>query len=242
MSLVGCLVENLPEDIIKLILNIISPSSYICLLNTSKLFRCTKRTFDKHEIINDAIKCPKIGIYILNLGFHYKAEPIFTLYDFIDNYDLFVTAYNTGTKFDFDRTVKEAILNNKFEVADFLSREYNDYNKFFKYACEYYQIGMIERNIKFANVKYLYTFGKERLCLNLLELLNKYYKDVIYSIVINDTDLIFKIINSGSFSLLKWTENIYPDIKNKKYICSALKTRNNFELLSYCKDNGYKQD
>lgn len=232
---------ELPDDILKIILTHVVQSAYICLLNTCKVFRLIKRTFKIHEIIEDSFTYPPVGIYLLNLGFHYQIVPKYKLLDLLQDFNLFVTACKTGTKFEYDETLGQAIKYDKFEIADYLTKRSNDYDTFFKYACQYYKFDMIEKNIKYINdIDSIYRFAKRNCCTRILGLLSTHYKDKIYNLVSKDGDLLVRIIVKGNLDLLKWTENIYPNIKNNKSLYNGFVRKNHQELVSYCQNNGYK--
>src|SRR5690606_8874891 len=105
-------------------------------------------TFKLHQIIEDSFKYPNVAIYLLNIGFDYKKIVTTNkLTDLFKNTDLFIMVCNTGTMFDNEEILKDSIRYDKFEIANYLAKKNNDYDKFFRYSCQYYKFDMIEKNI-----------------------------------------------------------------------------------------------
>lgn len=137
------MLDILPSDIIKLILSIVTPSTYICLIKTSKAFHQIKRTFDKHKIIEDALSHdqPTIFIYLKTLGFTYTKNKIATIVSRYGHIDMLTWCIKNNYKIVTDECIREAAKNRHIAMLKYLAKVTGLHVKLSELAAEH---GLIE--------------------------------------------------------------------------------------------------
>ena len=118
---------DLPDDIIIKLLYMISSSSYICLINTSKRFRIKMRTFKKYEIGNNSIYEFNINLweYLFELGIDFTTASIVAAKIGSIHALKWLKSKNMTIEYE---TIDVAIYKNNLEIVKYLMLYYNNIN------------------------------------------------------------------------------------------------------------------
>jgi len=221
---------ELPEDIINLLMRMVSPSSFYMLTHTSKLFHVTSHKISMNDIVADALSLDtsKVVEYILDKRSDRRR---FVIINVTPSRDIILWLIKNNHHYDKD-TILCLCINNNYEECLKLLINVENVDEALLYACIYDNVYILNEwrcHIDKLNITMYGDVAVRNKSYNVLDWLkNNFY--------VKPGSLILEHWDSDS---IKWLCNNFPQFMKKKGVCTLAAKNGDLATLQWCKIKGF---
>ena len=151
---------DVPDDIIKLLMEIVSPSSFCMLILTSKIFHITNRCISMRDIVRDALNIGNTNI--LDILLYNKSDRRrFVIIDDnrVPNVNVIKWLIDGGHQFNKDRIIVECFKNRCSDIIMMLTN-FENIDKVLMLCCVWDNVYIIDSNKKYVGKRNMKTLLK----------------------------------------------------------------------------------